>query len=277
MIVSWGELVWDEIADTPRGSLGGVACAVAAQLQELGATARLVSAVGSDAYGQRALSELEGRGLDTQWVEVLPGAITARVRVELDAEGPRYSALARLDWSRVPFGETLERALRSADALVFALYIQGTTAPLDALERALAATRRPRWLGCDLNLRHAMSAETLHRTLTLTDFVKSNEAELARLAALHQVADVGAFLLQRYENLAFVVETLGARGARLVRRDGTATFSAPLTAPAANSLGAGDALMAALVYALVRGHSAETALEGAVRYASEHVARSSRG
>lgn len=276
MILSWGELVWDEIAGSSRCSLGGVACAIATQLQELGATARLVSAIGDDAYGARALNELEQRSLDAQWIQSLPGALTARVRVELEASGPRYSGLARLDWSRVAFASVLERALVGADALVFALFFQGTTAPLDELERALAGIPRPRWVGCDLNLRHEVNYATIEKVLTLVDFVKLNEAELTRLADICQVRDVAEFLLQNHENIAFIVETLGPGGARLLRRHGGVKFEAPVSAPAAHSLGAGDALMAALVYALVRGAPAEAALEGAVRYASEHVERASR-
>lgn len=277
MLVSFGETVWDEIANanSERRTLGGVACAVAWQARRLGATARLVSAVGADADGDQALAELERRGLETRWVEVISGVTTARVLVRREPSGPRYTALARLDWSRASFSDRLTSALDGADAFTFALFLQGTSAPLDVLARALADDRRPRWVGCDLNLRHVPDPETLSRAVALSDFVKLNEAELARVAHVYGTPSPAAFLLHRHENLAFVVETRGSLGARLILREGALDFEAPLHAPAAHSLGAGDALMAALLYALVCGEPPELALQAAVCCASAYAASAS--
>ncbi|HET9931968.1 MAG TPA: carbohydrate kinase family protein [Polyangiaceae bacterium] len=270
-IVCWGETVWDEIAGR-EPSLGGVACSVATHLQLLGASPRLVSAVGADAHGEGAFRELEQRAVDTRWLLVVADGQTARVRVELDSSGPRYSALARLDWSLVHFDAALAQAVVAADALVFALFMQGTTVPLAALDRALASHHRPRLVGCDLNLRHTTSRETIEKALTLVDFVKLNDVELRRLIDLYRTPDAASLLLQRKSNLAFVVETRGSQGARLIQRGRTTEVPAPLSAPPRHSVGAGDALMAAFVYALVSGDPPERALEEAVRYASQHVA-----
>lgn len=278
MVVSFGETVWDEIADASASqrSLGGVACSVASHVRLLGGVARLVSAVGADTAGDEALVELERRGLATHWVHVIPEANTARVLVQRESSGPRYAALARLDWSGVDFSDTLESAIRGADALLFALFLQGTRAPLHTLERALAGERkRPGWVGCDLNLRHATDCETISRAVELVDFVKANEAELGRVGEVCGTTAPAAMLLSEHEQLAFVVETRGASGARLISRDGVVEFEAPWVACAAHSLGAGDSFMAALLYALVREEGPESALRAAVRYASAYVARAS--
>src|SRR6187431_461889 len=105
LIVSWGELVWDEL-ERPEGvlcTLGGGACASAAHARALGAFPRLVSAVGDDVEGARALSALRAHGLALDWIQTRENARTARVRVSLGSDGPRYSPLERLDWKSIEF------------------------------------------------------------------------------------------------------------------------------------------------------------------------------
>lgn len=272
MLVSFGELVWDALRFGAQAIevLGGGACASAIHAQSLGARARLVSAVGDDEAGRLALDELGRHELSSDWIQVRSGSKTARVEVQLEPEGPRYTPLQRFDWASVHFGPALASALDSADALMFALFLQGTEAPLAQLGSALANGERPRWVGCDLNLRRATSLETLAALRAVVDFVKCNELEHERARSVLGGASVAEFFLQQ-PSVRFVIETLGAKGARLTSRDGTREIASPKCAPAKQSLGAGDALMAALTAALCEGEEPYTALTRAVRYASEHV------
>ncbi|MFZ5892223.1 MAG: PfkB family carbohydrate kinase [Myxococcota bacterium] len=101
-LVSFGELVWDVIEGL-NGSvrtLGGSACASAVHAKNLGAQARLVSAVGGDEPGRAALDELSRRGVNPEWILTHSVAKTACVRVSLEPEGLRYSALSRFPWGR---------------------------------------------------------------------------------------------------------------------------------------------------------------------------------
>src|SRR4051812_13006973 len=88
-----GEILWDRFPDAAR--LGGAPLNVAAQLQRLGHTVRLVSAVGADAAGDEALRVIRGLGLDTTWLQS-----TARF--------PTGSATVRVGPSGEP-GFTIER------------------------------------------------------------------------------------------------------------------------------------------------------------------------
>ena len=58
LFISWGELLWDLFPDGPR--LGGAAANLAYHLARLGRPAQLVSRVGNDELGRRAVSELSG-------------------------------------------------------------------------------------------------------------------------------------------------------------------------------------------------------------------------
>jgi fructokinase len=77
-----GEVLWDRFPDAAR--LGGAPLNFAAQLQRLGHTARLVSAVGADAAGDDAMRMIRGLGLDITWVQSTPrfgtGSATVGVR-----------------------------------------------------------------------------------------------------------------------------------------------------------------------------------------------------
>ena len=84
-IVCIGEILWDVIG--PSEYLGGAPLNFAAHLRKLGHEAFLVSAVGDDDRGRRALDGLQKCDLSADFVQVIPGKPTGTAEVELDAEG----------------------------------------------------------------------------------------------------------------------------------------------------------------------------------------------
>ncbi len=70
-IVSVGEILWDVIGD--REYLGGAPLNFAAHARQLGHEVFLLSAVGEDDRGRRALRGLRERGISTEFVQVLSG------------------------------------------------------------------------------------------------------------------------------------------------------------------------------------------------------------
>jgi sugar/nucleoside kinase (ribokinase family) len=272
LVVSFGEIVWDEVELSPEANLtlGGSAYASALHASALGANARLVSAVGSDEFGERARGEIRKQGLTTEWVQVRSGSKTARVHVTVSEDGPRYAPIARFDWESVDFQATLNEALRGADALMFAVFLQGTPAPLAVLRGAFEQCARPPHVGCDLNLRHSLEKKTLEELRTLVDFVKLNQLELERARIIIGESDVAGFFFEQSQ-VRFVVESRGAEGASVRFRDGGLEVPAPAGGAPERSVGAGDALMASLTVALCRGEEPSRALADAVRYASALV------
>ncbi len=98
-LVSWGELLWDLFPDGAR--LGGGAANVAYHASLLGARAALVSRVGDDALGRRALTELSSRGVDVSAVQIDADAPTGSVRVELAQGEPRFTLAQGAAWDRI--------------------------------------------------------------------------------------------------------------------------------------------------------------------------------
>src|SRR5271157_4640711 len=84
-ILSIGEILWDVIGENEY--LGGAPLNFAAHARRLGHEVFLLSAVGEDDRGRRAMNRLQECGVSTEFVQVLRGKDTGIAQVELDADG----------------------------------------------------------------------------------------------------------------------------------------------------------------------------------------------
>jgi len=262
-VVCWGELVVDL---SPDGAfLGGTAANVARHAATLGARARLVSATGDDAAGAAALGALARLGVDLEHVLCAPGA-TATVHVGVRDGQPCYRAGARLPWQTLDFSAPLAGALAGADALVFALFAQGTCLDVELLARVTA----PRLRVCDLNLRRDVPRALLERVAELAHVIQLDATAAERVGRILQTPDPARALLE-LGSVELVAVTNGARGARLVRRGAERVSRPPRIAHTAHAVGAGDAFAAAMTLALLARASSEDVLARALEHALAHV------
>lgn len=274
LIVCWGELVWDlfplDDAGAPRFVLGGTAAATAAQLAARGARARLVSAVGSDALGAAAIGELEKRGVDGRLV-ALPGAESACVSILVDDTGePHYEPKHRFDWAAIDFTDALASALDDAKALTFSVFAQHQQLELGGLEAACSRAAL-QLVACDLNLRRPTPASLLRRVAKLSHVIKLNarEYELTRAALGGAEPSDWFFTHGRCELVAL---TRGPLGAELRTPSGVIAHPGAAQGYVRDSVGAGDAFLAAFVLASLDGVALRTRLQRAVTAAEEQLA-----
>src|SRR5882672_68772 len=108
--IAWGELLWDLFPDGER--LGGAAANLAYHAKSLGAEALLVSRVGSDERGRRALGELTERGVDVRAVQIDEDAPTGTVRVALQHGEPSYEIASAVAWDRIAWQDQLGELFR---------------------------------------------------------------------------------------------------------------------------------------------------------------------
>jgi fructokinase len=273
--IAWGELLWDLFPDGER--LGGAAANAAYHAASLGADALLVSRVGRDELGARALGELAQRGVDVRAVQIDEHAPTGTVHVEFDAGEPRYRIATGVAWDRIAWQSELGEVFRTASVVCFGTLAQRSSLGFDAVERALAHAPITALRLCDLNIREPFATrEIVDRALSLSSIVKLNEGEAATLARLFGARDAVSWLL-RERGLELVAVTRGAHGASLTTRDervGHPGF--PLSSNAGDAVGAGDAFSAALALELCRKRPLATCLERANHYAA-HVASHAGG
>src|SRR5258706_8766575 len=86
-VIIWGEVLWDMFPDGAQ--LGGAPANVAWHLGMAGGWARLVTRVGDDDDGQRAIARL-AELCDTSLVQIDPERATGVVEVRIENGEPRY-------------------------------------------------------------------------------------------------------------------------------------------------------------------------------------------
>ena len=268
--IAWGELLWDLFPDGAR--LGGAPANAAYHAACFGAQASLVSRVGDDELGARALRELSALGVDVQAVQRDPNAPTGTVTVELANGEPRYQIAEGVAWDELSWSDELGAAFAEADVICFGTLAQRGAKGFDVLARALSHAQEAAIRLCDLNLRAPFaSRSTVDRALELANAVKLNEAELVTLSGWFDKPDVTAWLLNE-RGVKLVAVTRGARGAALTTlTEALAEPAEPLSSADGDAVGAGDAFGAALSVSLARGLPRVECLQLANRYAA-HVA-----
>jgi fructokinase len=266
--VSWGEVLWDLFPDAER--LGGAPANVAYHLAALGRAVALVSRVGDDEAGRRAVSALAAGGVDVSAVQVDgEGRPTGAVEVALEGGEARYRLRAGCAWEHIQFDGAAAAAVAGARAICFGTLSQRQAPARRALEQALAR-REPGCLAvCDLNLRPGEQDRELVRwALGAADLVKLNEREEHQLAAMFGVDDVVRWLLADL-GMRQVALTRGPAGCSLVTQAGQKFDQAGFPATAGgDTVGCGDAFTAVWVDRLLAGTPLAAALESACRYAA---------
>jgi len=266
-ILCVGETLWDLL---PGGEfIGGAAFNVAAHAARLGARARLVTRVGDDERGRRALAAAAALGIDATLVQSDAQLATGEAHAVLDASGSaRYEFLTPAAWDALVATPQLLRAAAECDAFVYGTLGQRDERSHAAIVQVAAAAR---WRVFDPNLRAPhISRELCEAGMRGAALVKINEDE-CRLFAQWYGADctpeaLWDVLSARFAPGALCV-TLGAAGSRL-RWQGHWHHQDSFPVQVADTVGAGDSFLAMLVCELLRGSDAPVAMERAARLAA---------
>ena len=261
-VVIWGELLWDRFPDGDR--LGGAPANVAWHLGQAGGWAQLVTRVGGDADGQRAIASLEDL-VDTSLIQIDPERATGEVTVRLEGGEPRYTLHAGRAWERIACTEAAAAAIASAGVFVYGTLSQRTPEGLVEWRRAADVASRCLRV-CDLNLRPGdRIAPVVAEALEVANLVKVNDKELATLADWLGWADPLARLLRQSR---FVAVTHGAAGSTLYGDDATVEVPGFPAAPGGDNVGCGDAYLALLIHGLVSGWDLAASGRTASRWAA---------
>jgi ribokinase len=255
-VMGWG---FDEPLDGGKSSNQAVAAA------RLGAPTVLVTVLGSDERGRRALAFFRGQGIDTRFC--------------FEVDGPTDVGFVVLPPSKIPAIATALERNRELDARAIgraAEAIRGGAVVVCALEApqeaAVAAFRIARTAGVRTVLNPAPAAELDPELLALTDVLVPNEHEAAALAGAEGEPSELAAELRRRLAVPAVVVTAGAAGAYVAAEGAPAHVQAEAVEPV-DTTGAGDAFVGALAVRLRAGDELTSAAAFAVRAATISVTR----
>lgn len=258
-----GETVLGRGFDVPDD--GGKATNQAVAAARLGASVALVSMVGTDPYGDRALALLRAEGVDTRYVERRSGPTDVGF-VMLGPDGiPAITTSSDLNGAfDGPFVDGAREMISTA-----ALVVCQLEAPIEA---ALAAFRIARATGATTVLNPAPAGAVPQELFDLTDVLIPNEHEAAELLGGRSEAELLAVKLRDRSGVDTVIVTAGAHGAWVADVDGQHLEPAAIV-EVADTTGAGDAFVGAFAWRLAAGDRVGMAVRVAVAAAGVSVMR----
>ncbi|MGE0550230.1 MAG: PfkB family carbohydrate kinase [Kofleriaceae bacterium] len=266
-VVIWGELLWDRFADGDR--LGGAPANVAWHLGMAGGWARLVSRVGDDELGHRAIDQLSEH-VDTELVQIDPDRATGEVTIALDAGEPRYTLHADRAWERIACSGSVAAAIAEAGVFIYGTLAQRTAEGLASWRAAVAASLSTCLRVCDLNVRrNDGNSPAIIEALDAADLIKVNDRELAALNEWFGWADPIATLIARDpRRRRLIAVTHGAAGSTLHSAGAPIQLRGVTSTPGGDNVGCGDAYLAILVHGMTMGWDLEASGRAASRWAA---------
>ena len=249
-VVGLGEILWDCFGETRRP--GGAPANVAFQANQLGLSGIVCSRVGDDAPGRALRDFLKGQGLATTYVQTDPVRPTSTVTVHESASGPDYTIHENVAWDGLEFTSEWKSLLGSAAALCFGTLAQRSTVSRDTIVRCLKQVPEECRCVFDVNLRQRwFSREILDQSIGHADIVKLNEAEVPIVAELLDLPPIPAEFARAIFDRGparLVSVTLGGDGCLAMTPAETVRVR-PETVALVDTVGAGDAFTAGLIYA----------------------------
>ncbi|MDW7695843.1 carbohydrate kinase [Flammeovirgaceae bacterium SG7u.111] len=245
-IVCFGEVLWDV---APEGRTpGGAPMNVASHLQNLGTRVSLISRVGLDPLGKELENYLNGRFLDTTFLQVDPFHDTCKVQVIADdRQNVKYVFDTPCAWDFIEVTEENLQLVKEADAFVF-----GSLASRDEVTRQslLAFLEVSKFNIFDVNLRSPFyEKEFIQQVLAKADLVKVNDDELSLLCSwldFFGKEEEQLLFLQQQFSINTICLTRGEKGAWLLE-DGQIYKQYGFPVEVEDTIGAGDAFLASYI------------------------------
>lgn len=272
LTLSIGEVLWDILPDGK--ALGGAPSNVGWHASQLGADARVVSAVGDDALGREILDRLTAMGFDTASIAVLSGVPTSTVDAKLDAQGnASYTIHENVAWDRMPVGGDILALAAAARAFNFGSLSQRQELGRAAIHAILDASSPDAVKIFDINLRPPyIDRDILHAGIAKANVIKMNHDEMPVLAELFgwkvSLEDGMRRLLEVYPGVRHLVVTKAEEGAWWLTRERLYRQAPRQKIKPVDTIGAGDSVTASVMMGLLKNWDVQTILEAAMDIAS---------
>lgn len=273
----FGELLFDCFPDSQV--LGGAPFNVAWNLRGLGLNPLVITAVGDDALGQRALRMIDDWGIDGSAIQVLQDKPTGRVDIITQNGEPHYQFWDDVAFDHIKLSENL---LNSSPPAIF---YHGSLALRSEVSRRafrilVDRVTCPRFVDINLRLPHYDFGLT-EGILRNCTHLKLNHDELLLLNSYDKPwpndqrsrwevrLQLASELANRY-SIKNIWLTAGEEGAAWFAADGSKPYIAasPCVADLVDTVGAGDALTAVILRGLLLGQPVTHILDQAVDFAA---------
>jgi len=253
-IIGIGEILWDLLPAGKRP--GGAPANFAFITSQLGDCGTVVSRVGEDENGAEIFEKLKSYGLEINEIQIDRENPTGTVAVSLKNGQPEYEIREPVAWDFLEMNDRLRDLAKSCDAVCFGTLAQRNAVARRTIREFTRLTRSDALRIFDVNLRqNYYSPEILRESFDLANVVKLNDEELPKICEMFAVE--GANETEKAKNLRgkfrlrLVCLTRGANGSLLITEN-EVSENGGVKIEIADTVGAGDAFIAALTRGLLR-------------------------
>jgi fructokinase len=259
-LVCYGEILWDVL---PTGELpGGAPMNVAYHLHKLNQEVSLITAIGNDFHGNALVNLLRKWGIGTEHCHIDHYHPTGIVYAH--PKGPHemiYDIVYPSAWDFITWNDNFTSLMQETDYLVFGSLACRNYTSGNTLFKLLETAKNK---VLDINIRPPhFSAKTVEQLLQKTNILKLNLAELDLIAGWYSSLQTAADKIQLIQDrfsINTIVVTLGDRGA-LLCMDGNFYEHPGYKVQVADTVGSGDAFLAAFLSRLIDKAPPETILD----------------
>ena len=243
-IVCCGEVLWDIYPD--RVEIGGAPFNVYYRLNSLGNNVKIISSIGDDELGLKALKFFKKNNLNSEFISIDKEHKTGQVKIQLESGEPSYNIVDNVAWDFIPIKK--EYTSEKLDYLIFGSLAVRKDKSFETLKEII---RKSKFNILDLNIRQEYyKKDKLHYLLNSSDFLKINMDELFVLRDLfnikyHETEDIAQKIFSKF-NLKYICLTNGSVNSSVF--DGNKfIYVESLKVESIDNVGAGDNFLASFI------------------------------
>ena len=253
----FGEILWDVFEDEKK--IGGAPFNFGAHCAKLGATVDVVSAVGRDALGERAIAKAEALGIRTGNIRAVDYD-TGYCLVSLHNGTPSYHLVENVAYDHIPLPDP---CCFEADAFYFGTLAQRGERSRKTLQGLLKGNYREIFF--DINIRQSYySTEMIDGSLKKATIFKVSREEIGVLGIDGTPEEICRAVCKAYPNLKLIIVTLDADGSFVYdARTEELLYSPKPTSEVVSTVGAGDSFSACFLSNYLQNVPLEQCLERA--------------
>lgn len=261
--VCFGEILFDVFEKTRK--IGGAPLNIALRTKSFGLEVAVVSAIGNDEDGKELKQYIQENGINIQSISTDPNHNTGVVKVLLNDRGSAtYDITFPSAWDFIKIDEETKALVQESEIFFFGSLACRNEVSKNSLFELLQCNASM-FKVFDVNLRAPhYKIEILEELMNKSDFIKFNDDEILEIASK---MDYHSALLE--ENILFIADktntksicvTRGRHGSILLW-EGKFYYNNGYVVQVADTVGAGDSFLAALITKLMDQQDPQHALD----------------
>jgi fructokinase len=256
-ILAFGEILWDIIEG--EAHLGGAPLNFAAHVHQCGLSSGIVSCLGNDDLGNRAMKEVERLGVKTDLI-LRRNKKTGTVKVEINEGQPDYEIFKQVAYDFIDLGRLDHKSIRAYNIFYFGTLAQRSDCSRESLYDILDQHSFDQ-IFYDVNLRKdSYTKEIIEKSLSRCSIFKSSDEEVTILSQMLfgdnlSFRDFAENVSNHYPNIKIVIITAGGKGSYVYQ--GGVLIEVPSDPiEVKDTVGAGDSFSAAFLTTFLRSNDA---------------------